>query len=107
MLRLNGRQLFPQLLEEHRFFVPPADIGDEGVQDRGYCTRIGAGPSAGYAICAQQDWGAPALQSDPLFENAKSLLSYVPAYEPEHAILESVRWLIDHDELEVTGMLLA
>lgn len=71
MLRLNGRQLFLQLLEEHRFFVPPADIGDEGVQDRGYCTRIGAGPSAGYAICAQQDWGAPALQSDPLFENAK------------------------------------
>lgn len=37
----------------------------------------------------------------------KSLLSYVPAYEPEQAILESVRWLIDHDELEVTGMLLA
>jgi hypothetical protein len=40
-----------------------------------------------------------------MFENAKSLVSYVPAYEPEHAILESVRWLIDHDELEVTGML--
>lgn len=51
--------------------------------------------------------GAPALQSGPLFENAKSLLSYARAYEPEQAILESVRWLIDHDELEVTGMLLA
>lgn len=83
-----------------------ADIGDEGVQDRGYCTRIGAGPSAGYAICPTR-LAAPALQSGPLFENAKSLLSYAPAYEPEQAILESVRWLIDHDELEVTGMLLA
>jgi hypothetical protein len=27
----------------------------------------------------------------------------VPRYEPEAAILESVRWLIDHGQLEVAN----
>jgi nucleoside-diphosphate-sugar epimerase len=34
-------------------------------------------------------------------DKARALLGYLPAYEPEQAVLESVRWLIDHDELEV------
>jgi nucleoside-diphosphate-sugar epimerase len=38
-------------------------------------------------------------------EKAESLLGYAPAYEPEQAILESVRCLIDQDELEVAGPL--
>lgn len=34
-------------------------------------------------------------------EKAETLLGYAPRYEPGAAVLESVRWLIEHDELEV------
>ncbi|RRR96809.1 NAD-dependent epimerase/dehydratase family protein [Glycomyces terrestris] len=34
-------------------------------------------------------------------EKARTLLGYAPAYEPDAAILESVRWLIEHDRLGV------
>ncbi|GIF62133.1 hypothetical protein Ais01nite_01680 [Asanoa ishikariensis] len=38
-------------------------------------------------------------------EKARTLLGYTPAYEPEDAILESVRWLIDHEQLDVANPL--
>ena len=38
-------------------------------------------------------------------EKARTLLGYRPAYEPEAAILDAVRWLIDHDRLEVANAL--
>lgn len=38
-------------------------------------------------------------------EKARTLLGYAPRYEPEAAVLESVRWLIDHEELKVAGPL--
>lgn len=38
-------------------------------------------------------------------DKAQSLLGYAPAYEPERAILESVRWLVEHGELEVAASL--
>ncbi|MEV4534478.1 NAD(P)-dependent oxidoreductase [Asanoa sp. NPDC049518] len=34
-------------------------------------------------------------------EKARRVLGYAPRYEPEDAILESVRWLVDHKELDV------
>jgi len=34
-------------------------------------------------------------------EKARALLGYTPQYEPEAAVLESVRWLIDHEQLDV------
>jgi nucleoside-diphosphate-sugar epimerase len=34
-------------------------------------------------------------------EKAETLLGYAPRYEPGPAVLESVRWLIEHGELEV------
>lgn len=34
-------------------------------------------------------------------EKARTLIGYAPAYQPDAAILEAVRWLIDHDRLEV------
>ncbi|MGW1272333.1 NAD-dependent epimerase/dehydratase family protein [Streptomyces sp. NPDC002491] len=34
-------------------------------------------------------------------EKARTLLHYAPRYEPETAVLESVRWLIEHDQLKV------
>ena len=50
---------------------------------------------------APQSWGH--LHRSHVFsiEKATSLLGYAPAYEPEQAILESVRWLIDNDQLDV------
>jgi nucleoside-diphosphate-sugar epimerase len=39
-------------------------------------------------------------------EKASTLLGYAPRYEPETAVLESVRWLIEHDELEVARPLM-
>ena len=38
-------------------------------------------------------------------EKARALLGYAPRYEPEDAVLESVRWLIDHDQLKVANPL--
>ncbi|WP_199043956.1 NAD-dependent epimerase/dehydratase family protein [Glycomyces salinus] len=34
-------------------------------------------------------------------EKARSLLGYAPRYRPAQAVLESVRWLIEHDRIEV------
>ncbi|HEX2145644.1 MAG TPA: NAD(P)-dependent oxidoreductase [Glycomyces sp.] len=34
-------------------------------------------------------------------EKARRLIGYAPRYEPEAAVLESVRWLIEHDQIEV------
>ena len=34
-------------------------------------------------------------------DKARRLLGFAPQYEPEDAILEAVRWLIDHGQLEV------
>jgi nucleoside-diphosphate-sugar epimerase len=38
-------------------------------------------------------------------EKARSLLGYAPRYEPEQAVLESVQWLVEHDQLPVAGPL--
>ncbi|MHC5905583.1 NAD-dependent epimerase/dehydratase family protein [Streptomyces sp. S6] len=38
-------------------------------------------------------------------EKARTILGYTPRYEPEEACLESVRWLVEHGELEVAGPL--
>ena len=40
-------------------------------------------------------------------EKARTLLGYSPRYEPEDAVLESVRWLIDHEQLDVANPLTA
>ena len=39
-------------------------------------------------------------------DKARTLLGYTPQYEPDAAILESVRWLIDHDQLTVANPLM-
>ena len=38
-------------------------------------------------------------------DKARTLLGYTPQYEPEDAVLESVRWLIDHEQLDVDNPL--
>ena len=39
-------------------------------------------------------------------DKARSLLGFNPAMEPQDAILSGIRWLIDHDQLEVANPLL-
>lgn len=36
-------------------------------------------------------------------DKARRLLGYAPAYEPEEAAYQAVRWLVDHGELEVAN----
>src|SRR5829696_2239620 len=36
-------------------------------------------------------------------EKARTQLGYAPVYEPEAAVLDSIRWLIDRDRLEVAN----
>lgn len=49
---------------------------------------------------AKSSWGHLFRSHCFTIEKAKSLLEYAPRYEPEQAVLESVRWLIEH-ELDV------
>jgi nucleoside-diphosphate-sugar epimerase len=38
-------------------------------------------------------------------DKARTLLGYIPQYEPEEAVLQSVCWLVEHDELKVANPL--
>jgi nucleoside-diphosphate-sugar epimerase len=38
-------------------------------------------------------------------DKARTLIGYAPRYEPDEAVLESVRWLIDHGQLDVVNPL--
>jgi nucleoside-diphosphate-sugar epimerase len=57
------------------------------------------------AEAAQTSWEH--LVRDHCFsiEKARTLLGYAPRYQPEEAVLESVRWLIDNGHLDVVNPL--
>lgn len=50
---------------------------------------------------ADSSWGHLSRSHCFTIEQAKTLLGYSPRYEPEDAVLESIRWLIDHEQLRV------
>jgi len=50
---------------------------------------------------AQHSWDHLHRSHYLSIDKPKSLLGYAPAYEPEEAVLESVRWLIENDQLDV------
>jgi nucleoside-diphosphate-sugar epimerase len=54
---------------------------------------------------AEQSWDHLHRNHCLSIEKAKSLIGYAPRYEPEDAVLESVRRLIEHDELKPAGPL--
>jgi nucleoside-diphosphate-sugar epimerase len=54
---------------------------------------------------AQSSWDHLVRNHYFSIDKARTLLGYSPQYEPEDAILESVRWLIDHDQLDVANPL--
>jgi nucleoside-diphosphate-sugar epimerase len=52
---------------------------------------------------AQSSWEHLVRNHYFSIDKARTLLGYAPRYEPEEAVLESVRWLIDHDQLDVVN----
>ena len=61
-----------------------------------------SGTSAEFAASS---WEHLARSQYASIDKARTLLGYAPAYEPEAAALDGVRWLIDHGRLEVAGPL--
>jgi nucleoside-diphosphate-sugar epimerase len=62
--------------------------------------RAGTDPDA-----AQASWEHLMRNHCFSIDKARRLLGYAPRYQPDEAALESVRWLIEHDQLEVAGPL--
>jgi nucleoside-diphosphate-sugar epimerase len=54
---------------------------------------------------AGSSWEHLARSQYASIEKARRLLGYAPAFEPEAAVLDGIRWLIDHDQLEVAHRL--
>lgn len=50
---------------------------------------------------AESSWGHLHRNHYLSIDKPATMLGYKPAWEPEDAILESVRWLIDHNELPI------
>jgi nucleoside-diphosphate-sugar epimerase len=50
---------------------------------------------------AQASWEHLVRNHYVSIDKARTLLGYTPRYEPEEAVLESVRWLVDHRQLDV------
>ena len=57
------------------------------------------------AEAAQASWDHLVRNHYFSIEKARTLLGYTPRYEPEDAVLESVRWLIERDQLAVANSL--
>jgi nucleoside-diphosphate-sugar epimerase len=55
---------------------------------------------------ADSSWQHLSRSQYASIEKARTVLSYAPAFEPEAAVLDSIRWLIDHDRLEVANRLI-
>jgi nucleoside-diphosphate-sugar epimerase len=54
---------------------------------------------------ADSSWGHLSRSQYASIEKARNLLGYAPAFEPEAAVLDGIRWMIDHDQLEVANRL--
>ena len=61
--------------------------------------------SATAAEFADASWQHLSRSQYASIEKARTLLGYAPAFEPEAAVLDGIRWLIDHDRLEVANRL--
>jgi nucleoside-diphosphate-sugar epimerase len=62
-----------------------------------------SGTTAAYA---DSSWQHLARSQYASIEKARALLGYAPVHEPEAAVLDGIRWLIDHDRLRVASRLI-
>jgi nucleoside-diphosphate-sugar epimerase len=65
-------------------------------------TEFRSGTTAEFADSSWQHLSRSQYAS---IEKARTLLGYAPAFEPEAAVLDGIRWLIGHDRLEVVSRL--
>jgi nucleoside-diphosphate-sugar epimerase len=56
---------------------------------------------------ADSSWEHLSRSQYASIEKARTLLGYAPAFEPEAAVLDAVRWLVANDRLEVANPLIA
>jgi nucleoside-diphosphate-sugar epimerase len=54
---------------------------------------------------ADSSWQHLSRSQYASIEKARTLLGYEPTFEPEAAVLDGIRWLIDHAQLEVANRL--
>jgi len=54
---------------------------------------------------ADSSWQHLSRSQYASIEKARTLLGYAPAFEPEAAVLDGIRWLIYHARLEVANRL--
>ena len=54
---------------------------------------------------ANSSWEHLSRSQYASIEKARTLLGYAPAFEPEAAVLDGIRWLIDHGQLDVANRL--
>ena len=54
---------------------------------------------------AETSWQHLSRSQFASIEKARTLLGYAPAFEPEAAVLDGIRWLINHDQLNVANRL--
>jgi nucleoside-diphosphate-sugar epimerase len=66
-------------------------------------TEFRSGTTAEFADSSWQHLSRSQYAS---IEKARTLLGYAPTFEPEAAVLEGIRWLIDHDRLKVANRLI-
>ena len=62
-----------------------------------------SGTTAAYA---DSSWQHLCRSQYASIEKARTLLGYTPAFEPEAAVLDGIRWLIDNDRLQVATRLM-
>jgi nucleoside-diphosphate-sugar epimerase len=55
---------------------------------------------------ADSSWQHLSRSQYASIDKARRLLGYAPAFEPEAAVLDGIRWLIEHDQLEVAHPLI-
>jgi nucleoside-diphosphate-sugar epimerase len=65
-------------------------------------TEFRSGTTAEFA---DSSWEHLSRSQYASIDKARTLLGYAPAFEPEVAVLEGIRWLIDHEQLEVASPL--
>lgn len=65
-------------------------------------TEFRSGTTAEFA---DSSWQHLSRSQHASIEKARSRLGYAPAFEPEAAVLDGIRWLIDHDRLPVANRL--
>jgi nucleoside-diphosphate-sugar epimerase len=94
----------PSALTARGFLAIAAGWFDQAAHIRSVSwAEFRSGTSAEFA---ESSWQHLSRSQYASIEKARTLLGYVPAFEPEAAVLDGIRWLIEHDRLKVANRLI-